>query len=58
MSPARSWAALIAELAEQHAGAGRDPGGEVLRRVLAGFKLGNPRDQLVDHRLAVRSHPW
>lgn len=47
--PGRDLGCLRAELAQQHAGAGGDPEGEVLRRVLAEFKLGYPREQALGH---------
>ena len=42
--PGQDLGRLSAKLAEQHAGAGSNPEGEVLRYVLAELKLGHPRE--------------
>jgi hypothetical protein len=54
--PGEDLGRLVAEAAEQHAGAGGDPEGEVRGGVLAKVKIGDPRKKLIDHSLAMRSH--
>lgn len=49
---------LVAEVAEQHPGAGGGPGGEVRGTVLAKLKLADPRKKPIDHCLAVRAYLW
>jgi hypothetical protein len=47
---------LIAEVAQQHVGAGSDSEGEVPAVVLAELQVGDPFQKLINHILGARSH--